>query len=219
MTVFFCIQSISIDKTENKVLNKFINPVTIFSFKLLYRVGEYMLALYMTFIDDEKNKPKFEIIYYTYREKMLLMADSVLHNRQDAEDAVHDTFIKIARNMKSIGEPESNKTLSYVLKATKNTAINLHDKNKSNDNRIYFDNIDDISDHEFLDKLDISENYNKVVQAILKLDDKYKDVMFYHFVQEMKVSEVADLLGRKKSTVKQQLVRGKKLLLETLDIE
>lgn len=178
-----------------------------------------MLALYMTFIDDEKNKPKFEIIYYTYREKMLLMADSVLHNRQDAEDAVHDTFIKIARNMKSIGEPESNKTLSYVLKATKNTAINLHNKNKSNDNRIYFDNIDDISDHEFLDKLDISENYNKVVQAILKLDDKYKDVMFYHFVQEMKVSEVADLLGRKKSTVKQQLVRGKKLLLETLDIE
>lgn len=178
-----------------------------------------MLALYMTFIDDEKNKPKFEIIYYTYREKMLLMADSVLHNRQDAEDAVHDTFIKIARNMKSIGEPESNKTLSYVLKATKNTAINLHNKNKSNDNRIYFDTIDDISDHEFLDKLDISENYNKVVQAILKLDDKYKDVMFYHFVQEMKVSEVADLLGRKKSTVKQQLVRGKKLLLETLDIE
>lgn len=178
-----------------------------------------MLALYMSFIDDEKNKPKFEIIYYTYREKMLLMADSVLHNRQDAEDAVHDTFIKIARNMKSIGEPESNKTLSYVLKATKNTAINLHNKNKSNDNRIYFDTIDDISDHEFLDKLDISENYNKVVQAILKLDDKYKDVMFYHFVQEMKVSEVADLLGRKKSTVKQQLVRGKKLLLETLDIE
>lgn len=178
-----------------------------------------MLALYMTFIDDEKNKPKFEIIYYTYREKMLLMADSVLHNRQDAEDAVHDTFIKIARNMKSIGEPESNKTLSYVLKATKNTAINLHNKNKSNDNRIYFDTIDDISDHEFLDKLDISENYNKAVQAILKLDDKYKDVMFYHFVQEMKVSAVADLLGRKKSTVKQQLVRGKKLLLETLDIE
>lgn len=178
-----------------------------------------MLTLYMSFIDDENDKPKFEIIYYTYREKMLLMADSVLHNRQDAEDAVHDTFIKIARNMKSIGEPESNKTLSYVLKATKNTAINLHNKNKSNDNRIYFDTIDDISDHEFLDKLDISENYNKVVQAILKLDDKYKDVMFYHFVQEMKVSEVADLLGRKKSTVKQQLVRGKKLLLETLDIE
>ena len=41
----------------------------------------------MSFIDDENDKPKFEIIYYTYREKMLLMAQSVLDNKQDAEDA------------------------------------------------------------------------------------------------------------------------------------
>lgn len=40
--------------------------------------------------------------------------------------------------------------------------------------------------------------------------------MFYHFVSEMKISEIAELLGRKKSTVQQQLVRGKKLLLEIL---
>lgn len=178
-----------------------------------------MLVLYMSFIDDENDKSKFEIIYYTYRERMLLMAESVLHNRQDAEDAVHDTFIKIARNMKSIDEPESVRTLSYVLKATKNTAINLNNKNKSNENRVYIDSIDNISDKEFFEKLKISENYNEVVHAILELDDIYKDVLFYHFVQEMKVSEIADLLNRKKSTVKQQLVRGKKILLETLDKE
>ena len=178
-----------------------------------------MLALYMSFIDDENDKPKFEIIYYTYRERMLLMAESVLHNRQDAEDAVHDTFIKIARNMKSIGEPESNCTLSYVLKATKNTAINLHNKNKSKENVIFMENFDDISDKEFLEKLKISENYSKIVNAILELDDKYKDVMFFHFVQEMKVTEIAYLLERKKSTVKQQLVRGKKILLEVLNKE
>ena len=81
------------------------------------------------------------------------------------------------------------------------------------------ENFDDLSDKEFLEKLNILENYNKVVNAILELDNKYKDVMFYHFVQEMKVTEVADLLDRKKTTVKQQLVRGKKILLETLDIE
>lgn len=178
-----------------------------------------MLVLYMSFIDDENDKPKFEIIYHTYRKRMLLMAESVLHNRQDAEDVVHETFIKIARNMKSIDEPESERTLSYVLKAVKNTAINFHNKNKSKDNRIYLDNIDDIFDEEFFEKLKVSENYNEVVHAILELDDIYKDVMFYHFVEEMKVSEIADLLERKKGTVKQQLVRGKKILLETLDKE
>lgn len=172
----------------------------------------------MSFIDDDNDKSKFEIIYYSYRKRMLFMADSVLHNKEDAEDVVHDTFIKIARNIKSIGEPNSAEALSYVLKATKNTAINLLNKNK-NHSTVNIDDIDKISDEDFLDKLNISNEYKKVVDAICKLEDKYKDVMFYHFVQEMKVNEIADLLGIKKSTVKQQLVRGKKLLLQTINTE
>lgn len=69
-------------------------------------------------------------LYITHTEKNGVIADSVLHNKDDAEDAVHDTFIRIVRNMKSIDEPESDKTLSYVIKATKNNAINLLHKNK-----------------------------------------------------------------------------------------
>lgn len=178
-----------------------------------------MLVLYMSLIDGEKDKSKFELVYYKYRERMFLAANSVLHNKQDAEDAVHETFIKIARNMKSIGDVDEVKTLSYVLKATKNTAINLYNKNKKNDNVVYLEETNDIPDKEFFEKLRISENYEKVVKAILELDDKYKDVLFYHFVQEMTLDEVADLLGRKKSTVKQQLVRGKKILLEALGVD
>lgn len=178
-----------------------------------------MLALYMSFIDDEKDKSKFEIVYYTYRGRMLTMSESVLHNQEDAEDVVHDTFIKIARNIKSIDDPHSSKTLSYVLKATKNTAINLLNKRKKQGVKVNFERINDISDEEFIEKLDLKNCYDDVVKSILNLDDTYKDVMFYHFVQDMKADEIADLLGRKKSTVKQQLVRGKKILLETLDAE
>lgn len=176
-----------------------------------------MLALYMSFIDDEKDKSKFEIIYYTYRKRMFAMADSVLHNKDDAEDVVHDTFIKIARNIKSIDEPDSDRTLSYVLKATKNTAINLLNKHKKIEISLYSEHIEDLPDEDFFERLDIDNNYSRVIDAISELDDKYKDVLFYHFVQEMKVEQIADLLERKKSTVKQQLVRGKKILLEKLE--
>lgn len=178
-----------------------------------------MIAFYMSFIDDEDDRDKFEDIYNKYRKRMLLIADSVLHNKQDAEDAVHDTFIKIARNMKSIDEVDSERTLSYVLKATKNTAINLHSKNKKYDNVVDVDNFENIPDEQFFEKLNINENYNAVVNAILNLDDTYRDVMFYHFVQEMKINEIADLLEKNKSTVKQQLVRGKKILLEMIEKE
>lgn len=83
----------------------------------------------MSLIDNDDDRAKFEILYSEYRKRMVYIAYSVLRNSEDAEDAVHDTFIKIARNMNSIGDPKSNETLSYVLKATKNTAINLSKKN------------------------------------------------------------------------------------------
>ena len=175
-----------------------------------------MIAFYMSFTDDENDKEKLEQLYYLYRKRMLKMAYSVLHNKSDAEDIVHETFIKIAKNMNSIDEVASNRTLSYVLRATKNTAINWNSKNKNSDGDIRLESTDELSDEDFCKRLEIKNDYKAVVSAIISLDEKYRDVLFYHFVYGMKVEETADLLGRKKQTAKQQLVRGKKLLLETL---
>lgn len=148
---------------------------------------------------------------------MLFTADSVLHNKEDAEDAVHDTFIKIARNMRSIRDPNSSETLSYVLKATKNTAINLSKKNAIGNKHIQLEDVENISDGQFLEKLRIQENFEEVVEAIRSLNDTYRDVLFYYFVRGMKAKDIADLLGRSNSAVQQQIIRGKKKLLEILD--
>ena len=56
-----------------------------------------MLALYMSFIDDESHRRLFEKIYIEYRDPMFFMARSVLGNDSDAEDIVHDVFLKIAK--------------------------------------------------------------------------------------------------------------------------
>lgn len=178
-----------------------------------------MLAFYMSFIDDENDKSKFEVIYDTYRKRMVLTAYSVIHDRNEAEDVVHDTFIKIARNMKSINDPLSNETLSYVIKATKNNAINFLDKSKRRSELIRLDDVENMTDEHFFEKLSVTEDYEKIVSAIRNLNDTYRDVMFYHYVCEMKIKDIADLLGKKNSAVRQQLVRGKKMLIEILEKE
>lgn len=178
-----------------------------------------MLAFYMSFIDDEDDREKFEILYNEYRKRMVYIAYSVLGNNEDAEDAVHDTFIKIARNMNSIGDPKSNEALSYVLKATKNTAINLSQKNTTRNKHIHLEDVENMTDEHFFEKLSVSKDYEKIVSAIRNLNDTYRDVMFYRYVCEMKIKDIADLLGKKNSAVRQQLVRGKKMLIEILEKE
>lgn len=144
---------------------------------------------------------------------MLKMAYSVLHNRSQCEDVVHEAFIKIARNIKAVDEVDSVKTLSYVLKATK-IPLSIGIKAPKGKSTVKLDDCEKLSDDDFIERLDIGNTYNRVVEAILSLDEKYRDVLYYHFVCEMSVNSISDLLGRKTSTVKQQLVRGKKYYLK-----
>lgn len=176
-----------------------------------------MIAFYMSLIDNDDDRAKFEILYKKYRKRMVHTAFSVLGNEEDAEDAVHDTFIKIARNMRSIGDPDSGEALSYVLKAAKNTAINLSQKNAARNKHIQLENVENISDGQFFEELRIQENYGEVVASIRSLNDTYRDVLFYYFVEGMKAKDIADLLGRSNSAVQQQIIRGKKKLLEMLE--
>ena len=173
-----------------------------------------MLLFYLSLIETEQDKSKFEILYYEYRERMYFAAFDILNNREDAEDAVHNAFIGVAKNMKAIDEPVSDKTLSYVIKAAKNSAINIYNKNKKLKAVEYNDVL--ISDTDFYEQLNIKERYGDVVKAIAELDDIYKIPMYYRYVCDMKTKEIADLLGLSISAVKQRIHRGKKELLNML---
>lgn len=91
-----------------------------------------MLVFYLSLIDEEKDKDKFEELYHSYKNQMTYVAMSVLHNETDAEDIVHDVFVKVAtRHMDTVNQFSDEVDLrNYMLKATKNTAINWKEKRK-----------------------------------------------------------------------------------------
>ena len=49
------------------------------------------------------------------------------------------------------------------------------------------------------------------------LPDKYRAALQLHFIEEYTISQTAEILGENVSTVKQRLVRGKKLLASRLE--
>ena len=58
-----------------------------------------MLMLYMSMLDTQEEKSKFEEIYIQYRKLMFVCAKSILKDDALAEDAVHNAFIKIIRHL------------------------------------------------------------------------------------------------------------------------
>lgn len=183
-----------------------------------------MLALYLAYLDDENDKYLFEDIYLSYRKQMVALAITILGNEDDAQDAVGDVFLRIAqKNWDVVRRIESETDLrNYLLKATKNTSLNkIMYKKKENvslDTVIEYEmeRIDDLSDDTFLEVICNKFEYDKVLQAIRSLNEKYRDAMYCHYVMEMTVPETAKSLNQKLSTTKQQLIRGKKMLLSML---
>lgn len=178
-----------------------------------------MLVFYLSAIDIADGKRTFEYYYMTYRKQMFYTANSVLRNESDAEDAVHNAFLGIAKHIEVLLESDEHDGKCYCLKAAKNAALNILRKNKSIPETVSYDDIIDLPDEKsFWDMLEKTE-YEEILNAVRSMDDIYRDVLYMHLVMDMSVKKIANVLDRKESTVKQQLVRGKKQLISKLSEE
>ena len=67
-------------------------------FSIREQEGSAMLTLYLQMLDTPEEKVRFEEVYLTYRGLMYHTANRILHNRQDAEDAVHNAFLQVIKH-------------------------------------------------------------------------------------------------------------------------
>lgn len=84
------------------------------------------MLVYLQLIDSEPDKSTFEQVYHRYRGLMYHVAYEILHSRQDAEDAVHQAFVSIAKNIKKISDPACTKTQGYVVTIVEHQAIDMY---------------------------------------------------------------------------------------------
>ena len=83
-----------------------------------------MILLMM--VDTPEEKRKFVILYENYRYLMLKVAADILHDYQLAEDAVQEAFVRVAKHMENVGQPEETATKRYLITITKHAAIDLY---------------------------------------------------------------------------------------------
>lgn len=84
-----------------------------------------MLVYYLQMIDSPEEKTKFELLYIEYRGLMYHVAYEILKNEMDAEDAVHQAFLKVIENIKNVDEPVCPRTKSYLVTIVENRAIDM----------------------------------------------------------------------------------------------
>lgn len=168
-----------------------------------------MLSIYTAVIEDEKQKNKFEQLYEKYRDMMYYKAYEILKDSYMAEDAVHDSFLRIAKNMKSIKDVDSLKTKSFILTVTKNRAIDLYRQRKTRNHVDWKE--------ENIKEINSKENDPILKILIMELPDIYRDILVLKYYHGYTYKEIAKIQGIQTQTVGIRLHRAKQMLQEKLD--
>lgn len=172
-----------------------------------------MLSFYLTLVDGENDQNKLEKLYSLYRLKMWYTANRILSDGFLAEDAVHDAFIGVARNIGKIGDVESSKTCAYLITAARNSAISIARKSKT-DSTVNLDELFDLRDKEADAVFEEMETQKRARHILEQMPETYRDVLYYFLVENMSEKEIASLLSRNINTVRQQVRRGRLIFAE-----
>lgn len=164
------------------------------------------MTAYAIMIETPEERSRFEQIYLQYKGLMFHAANQILHNPQDAEDAVHQAFVKIAENIGKIERPICPRTQSYVVTITENQAIDRYRARQRSHDIEYIDEIESL--------VTPPPEITTVADCILKLPPRYRHVILLKYSQGFTTEEVARMLDITPANASKLDQRAKKRLLE-----
>lgn len=171
--------------------------------------------LFLMVIDEPKKKRKFVLIYERYRYLVYKVVFDVLQDSYLAEDALQETFWKIAKSMEKLGEAEELRTKRYIITVAKGAAIDIYRKRKRQMKKeIYVDELSNVAEPCTYMETDVE---NAVLDILKNLPVKYRDVFLLKYSSNLENEEIAQLLGITEAVVRKRISRGKVMIQEALD--
>ena len=168
------------------------------------------MLIYLQMIQTDEDKAKFVSIYERYKDYMLTVAKRISHNKEDAEDAVHQAFIYIIKNLGKIRDINSPQTKAYLVIVTEHMMLNIIRKNKR---YVFIEDMEQISGIEVTLSVE-----NSLADSMSKLPGYYREVLLLRYYEGYSPNEIAKSLGLSKSNVEKILWRAKRALRKELEL-
>jgi RNA polymerase sigma-70 factor (ECF subfamily) len=153
-----------------------------------------------------------------YREPVLRLCRGFTGSAEDAEDLAQDIFIEIFRSVSKFRSRSSLSTWIYRIAVNKSLNF-IRDRNKngvdgySRENEISAGSIDDYAADR---KLEQKEHADALHNAIDRLPESQRTAFILSKYEDMKYSEIADIMKTSKASVESLLFRAKRNLQESL---
>ncbi|MDQ3393770.1 MAG: sigma-70 family RNA polymerase sigma factor [Bacteroidota bacterium] len=152
-----------------------------------------------------------QALYSKYAGKMMGICLRYLKEREEAEDAFQDSFIKVFNSLKSYKGPNLD---AWIKRIFINSCINCYHKNKQKIKHVEYEDVSEINFamDDFLTSIS-NEDLLKVIDII---PEGYRMVFNLYVIEGYNHKEIGVMLNINEGTSKSQLSKARKLLQKKL---
>ena len=178
---------------------------------------------------DESTAEKMQEIYTRYAKLMLYVANQTIYQilrRSDsymAEDSVMEALMSLMRKVHDLEDLDSPRTKQYILRATKNTTINMI-KKQNYAKQLALDDYpeeawtDDALVTEFdYDHLEYEHEHGIIQKCIGRLRTEYAEILLLQTKYNYSHKDLAKVLQISEGNAKVRLSRARKALKDELE--
>ena len=149
-------------------------------------------------LGERKKEKELKKYIVDNKESLYRFAYSYVKNRDDALDIVHDSICKSLTKIDTLKDIGNIKP--WIYKIISNCAIDYIRKNKKYVINNDLD-LDDSISYDTYENIDLQK-------ALDELPEKYKTIVILRYFEDMKISEIAQVLDENTNTIKTRLYKA-----------
>ena len=171
------------------------------------------MLIYLQMIETPEDRESFQSIYERYFGLMYHIGYKMLQNPHDAEDAVHQSFVSIAENIKKISALPRPELEPYIVVIVEHKAIDIIRAKQNIADQIDFD--------ENMWGISVMEENGNIDLATLmgRLPARYREALILRYDIGFTTKEVAKLMNITPVNAEKLLWRAKRELQKLIDEE
>lgn len=163
----------------------------------------------------ESNPDAFGELYDRYVKQIYRFVYFKVSNHEEAEDLTSEVFLKAWNYLQEKKEVASFRGLLYRI--ARNAIIDLYRTRATRPEALSDEEMEVTDDNAWYQGITTTLESEKIIAALKNLKQEYQEVITLRYIDELEVSEIADIVGKGHITVRVTLHRALKKLKDILD--
>ena len=176
-----------------------------------------MISAALGILETDEQRNELAEFYRKNKNRLYRIAFSKLHNKESAEDAVQEAFLRLAANEKRFFKLSGSERVTFANVVVRNVAVDMYRaENVVNTVELSENTLNETCDNPPEAELIYKFTKEKLTEFMRKLPPLQRDILYLKAVHGMPIREIAEMISVSENVVRQRLFCARQAIKEAL---